>query len=234
MLLGILLMVGMVYVGIQTGNWNMRNEPVEVAANATENMTPTHTPTVPTQTPVILEVPVVVTANPEPDLPTDTPIVETVFVVVTATPLPATQTSTPTTTETPAPSSLGVGDEWSDGRVMLRMTKSKFNPEYHIPGTNVYYAISFIFELENISGETILLRYASEDFSMVDDNGREYACRIHYANEISEPVASFTTHTFIIGCGRDLVFDGSVHFVTLTVAEFSSLPSTKWIIEVPH
>ena len=244
------LLVGIVFGAILmwgflnlTGGREEQEEPISVAqAKLSTNeptiievpvvVTATPDPSKPVDMPVVQTELVVVTATPDPNLPSETPLIHTQLVVVTATEPPT--TPTPTTTDTPAPSSLGVGDSWSDGRVSLKMTKFTFNVRYHIPGRDINYAISTDFEFENISGETILLRYASEDFAMVDNSGREYDCRIQYYDDVNQPVESYSTHNFIIGCGQDLVFDRNVTVVTLFISQFSSLSPTEWMVEVPR
>ncbi len=167
------------------------------------------------------------TSSPEPSAtlsPTDT-----------ATVLPPTDTATPT--KTPSPLDLGVGDFFEDNRVTLKLTEYEFNPI--IRGASaVRWAIWFVFEFSSHTNDQILLRYISDDFTLVDNTGIEYECQ--FVNNLSI-TTSFSgelnfgdTHRVTVACGNSEKLGADTTSVTLTVQPFSSLPTTTWVIEVPR
>lgn len=170
-------------------------------------------------------------------LPTHTP-----FPSFTPTPQ-ATNTQRPTSTPSITPTSTQVpyriGDEWSDGRVVLKITEGLVNAHWTVGFVNYYFVISLALEFENLSGETILLRYDTESFSLTDNRNRKYECIFrdgspHFTNEpISKSVQQGDKYEFIVGCGKNEEFDKNVTHVIFSIKDFSSLGYSEWIIDIP-
>lgn len=201
---------------------------VTPSPTSTLSLTPT---SMPTAKPTI-------TASPTfTPIPTDTP---TATVSPTSTPTP---TKTPTATASPVPTPtapvLTVGDEWSDNRVTLKMTQRTFSTNWGVGFVSYKYVVGFAFEFENHSGETIVLRYDTENFFMRDNRDRSYSCSFrdgssHFTRDpIAIPVSNTDRLTFLVGCGRDQQFDKDVAYIVFSIRDFSSLGSSDWQIEVP-
>jgi hypothetical protein len=155
-----------------------------------------------------------------------------ITLLITNTPSPA----TPTTISSPA--SLGIDDIFSDDRVSLSLLDVEFNFFAHLGISSADFAIAFEFVFINNSVDELLLRFSKNDFKARDNNGREYSCTVYKNSclneDITQPLTQSEDYKFWIVCGRDLVLDTRVSMMTLEVAQFSSLPPTEWIVEVPR
>ncbi len=164
-------------------------------------------------------------------------LVETTVTPPTATADIPTETPTLEPSPTLDPSTLKLGDEFSDNRVALKLTKElKFNQEYY--GSS---AVWFYFEFENFSGQDILLSYHPADFTLKDNLDRDYECwyilRMPYAvkdQQIDRTIKTGSVYKFTLGCGRGVELNSQATTLILTADKFSSLPEMVWTIEIPR
>lgn len=205
-----------------------------------------------TQAPVVETV--IITSTPEPTiLPTATEIVDlaatadaatALFIASlptntpdpTATPEPTkTPNPTPTPTPTPDPMNLTVGDTLKDDRVELTLKERAFNVNW-LQGAN--WAIGYIFEFKNLSGETLILIIDGDDFRVVDNQGGEYQCsfpaRPYDHSGFTVTMNHGDVYSRGVACGGRKIFGVDVTQVELFIDRWSSLPPSRWVVEVPH
>jgi hypothetical protein len=168
---------------------------------------------------------------------------------VTETPLPAntltsTLTITPTETYTPMPTNtvppvnLTKGAVLQDNRVTLKFQEIKFEQGRTRTGQRPPAPIVFEFDFTNHSGETILLQIGQDKFRAEDNLGNKLTCE--FWNGVTEAVETIQQSlengkTFDLGvyCGEGKIPPGVTTY-TLYVTNFSSLPDSTWVANVPR
>ena len=192
-------------------------------------------------TAIVSETPNASTSTIEPSLtigPTDTEIgvpTATLTPTSTLTPTPP-STITPSPTETVSPIGLKVGDILSDDRVTLKLREIRFNQGYDRIGSRIA-PVSFVFDFTNYSGETILLQFGSDDFTMTDNMGTEVNCWFFHISgaiqEVNEPLENGRTREIVARCGLGQLLP-EVDIVTLSINNLSSLPDSTWVHQIPR
>lgn len=145
-------------------------------------------------------------------------------------------TETPIATETQSLTGLKVGDVLEDDRVSLELTNIIYNQHYDKVGGMIA-PISFVFDFTNHSGQTLVLQIGKHDFHSVDNTGYETDCWFYHisgaSQETNEPVDNGDTVQIVARCGMGTLKQ-NVSLVTLTVHQFTSLPESTWVIQIPH
>jgi hypothetical protein len=191
----------------------------------------------PSPTPILASstqaVPVTETFTDTTTIRLTVPPAETLAPTLTSAPTP---TITPVPTDTKSPLDLRVGDVLEDARVTLRLTKVGYNEGYDRIGARRA-PISYYFDFTNHSGDTIVLQFDQYDFVNEDDTGGTANCWFFHISgagpAVNEPLANGATRQIIARCG-DGQLNPAVNVFTLTVHPFSSLPESKWKVEIPR
>jgi hypothetical protein len=181
------------------------------------------------------------------DTPTATFEPSPTFQLTETQPAPPTVTSTLTLTFTPTPTittiptdtksplDLRVGDVLEDARVSLRLIKVAYGEKYDKTGAR-FAPISYYFDFINHSEDTIVLQFDQYDFENQDDRGQITNCWFYHISgagpAVNEPLANGATRQIVARCG-DGQLDPAIDTFTLTVHPFSSLPESKWIVQIP-
>lgn len=177
------------------------------------------------------------TSEPSPTIqPTDTQTAlptDTLAPTLTETP---TETIIPIPTDTKSPIGLLKGDALVDTRVTLQLNDIQYNQNYDRIGQRRA-PISYLFDFTNHSGETILLRFNTNDFKISDNTGATANCEFYLitgaTKEINTELKNGDTIPIVARCGLGTL-SASVNTVTLTVSAFSSLPESTWVVDIPH
>lgn len=201
-----------------------------------------------TVTPVV-SVEVKPTTTPEPELPTSSPIVTEIVLIVTATPKPGTPTLAPMTpaiippTDTPEPTIplytptetvLEVGESLRRGNNLLTLVEVYFRP---FDGYECTLGLSFNFE--NTASSPVIFTLRNNQFSLEDNLGNRwgttgvssvYDCQISTKpiNNVLQPREVYNMWVGFYGDAANPLVD----YVIVTIHDLLDFDGAKWRVPI--
>ena len=153
--------------------------------------------------------------------------------IPSATPLP-----TPTPTQTPFPTEFVLGETATDNRVLLELEDIIYDPVSRGVGSWPF-IVKYQFRFKNVSNEDIFLQINRSHASLTDNLGDTHECYLSVGTlgptgEISRQIKPDNGLQMNVWCGPDRKINTNMEWFRLTIEEFTSIPETTWLAEIPR